>query len=134
MYRQRIRHLPVVAADESLKGIVTDRDLRHHLFRPGVFDEIGDVPVESLLRATLVETVMSTPVLQVTPEENVEVAARLMAEHKVGALPVVDQGRVVGVLTESDLLSMNRWDQPPALEPADDLTAIAALRTFRGRE
>jgi CBS domain-containing protein len=104
MYRQRIRHLPVVAADGALKGIVTDRDLRHHLFRPGVFEEIGDVPVESLLRSTLVEAVMSTPVLRVTPEEDVEVAARLMAEHKVGALPVVEQGRVVGVLTESDLL------------------------------
>jgi acetoin utilization protein AcuB len=62
------------------------------------------VPVESLLRSTLVETVMSTPVLHVTPADDVEAAARLMAEHKIGALPVVDQGRVVGVPTESDLL------------------------------
>lgn len=104
MYRRRIRHLPVVAPEGELEGIITDRDLRHHLFRPGVFEEIGEVPVESLLRTTPVRNVMSTPVLRVGAGDDVEAAARLMAEHKVGALPVVEQGRVVGILTEIDLL------------------------------
>ncbi len=104
MGRKKSRHLPVVADDGTLQGIVTDRDLRHHLFTPGVFDRIGSVSVQTLLKAFPVKEIMSTPVVCVSPTSEVEAAARLMREHRIGSLPVVEGGRVVGILTESDLL------------------------------
>ncbi len=104
MCREKIGHLPVVANDGTLQGIVTDRDLRHHLFGPGVFGHIGNVSVHTLLKAHSVKEIMSFPVVSVEPAASLEDAARLMRERKIGALPVVEAGRVVGILTETDLL------------------------------
>lgn len=104
MCRRRVRHLPVVDADGLLVGIVTDRDLRHRLFAPAVFRAIGSVPVESILRDIAVKEIMSSPVVTAAPGDDLETAARLMLEDKVGSLPVVDRGRVVGLITETDLL------------------------------
>ncbi len=103
MARARVRHLPVVDAG-ALVGVVTDRDLRHHLFRPGVFEAIGTVPIENLLETVPVKDIMSTPVISARAGDSLEAAARLMLEDKVGSLPVVDDGRVVGILTETDML------------------------------
>jgi CBS domain-containing protein len=102
--RNRIRHLPVVDADGCLVGIVTDRDIRHHLFAPEIFREIGSVTVERLLASVKVAQVMSRPVVTVAPDDALEAATRMMLEDKVGSLPVVDRGRVVGIITETDLL------------------------------
>jgi CBS domain-containing protein len=104
MFRNRIRHLPVVDADGCLVGIVTDRDIRHHLFAPEIFREIGSVTVERLLASVKVAQVMSRPVVTVAPDDALEAATRMMLEDKVGSLPVVDRGRVVGIITETDLL------------------------------
>ncbi len=104
MTRRKIRHLPVVGADGTVRGIVTDRDLRHHLFEPDVFRNIGSVTVETLLKAVPVSEVMSSPVISVGPDQPLEDAARIMLEDKVGSLPVVERGHVVGILTETDLL------------------------------
>ena len=106
MARAGIRHLPVVDARGRLVGVVTDRDLRHHLFAPAVFSEVGRVPVESHLRAVPVVRIMSTPVITVGPDDELELAARTMLEDKVGSLPVVAGGRVVGIITETDLLRL----------------------------
>ncbi|PWU19394.1 MAG: hypothetical protein C5B48_13655 [Candidatus Rokuibacteriota bacterium] len=104
MHRARVRHLPVVNRDGLLVGIVTDRDLRHYLFSPGVFKEIGETAAEVLLDAVPVAEIMSTAVVSVRPQEELVDGARLMREEKVGSLPVVEGGRVVGILTETDLL------------------------------
>jgi acetoin utilization protein AcuB len=103
MHRARVRHLPVVERGR-LVGIVTDRDLRHRLFTPGVFRDLGSVPVETLLKGVLVSDVMSSPVVAVAPEDDLEDAAKMMLEDKVGSLPVVESGRIVGMITETDLL------------------------------
>jgi CBS domain-containing protein len=104
MATHKIRHLPVVDLDGTLCGIVTDRDLRHHLFEPRVFGAIGETPAATLLGSVPVSAVMSCPVVTVTPDAPLEEAARVMLEGKVGSLPVVEHGRVVGILTETDLL------------------------------
>jgi acetoin utilization protein AcuB len=103
MFRNTVRHLPVTGGGGGLVGIVTDRDLRHHLFAQGRF-EPGDRHVEDLLRATPVASIMSSPAISVAPDEPVEVAARLMLKEKVGSLPVVEGGRPVAIITETDLL------------------------------
>lgn len=104
MVRNKIRHLPVVDRDGLLCGIVTDRDLRHRLFAPDVFPSIGTVPVEQLLSTVRVGDVMSRPVVSVGPEAEIQEVARVMAERKLGSLPVVEGDRVVGIVTETDVL------------------------------
>jgi acetoin utilization protein AcuB len=104
MVRNKIRHLPVVDAAGLLCGIVTDRDLRHRLFAPDVFRSIGTVPVEKLLSTVRVGDVMSAPVVSIGPEADLQEAARVMAERKLGSLPVVERDRVVGIVTETDVL------------------------------
>ena len=104
MVRSKIRHLPVVERTGALCGIVTDRDLRHQLFTPRVFRSIGTVPVEEMLAATPVRGVMSSPVISVGPDTDLQEAARIMAEDKLGSLLVVENGRIVGIVTETDLL------------------------------
>jgi acetoin utilization protein AcuB len=104
MTREKIRHLPVVGPDGVMGGIITDRDLRHHLFRPEVFSSVGAVPVEQLLSEVPVERIMSRPVVSISPDEPLDRAAHVMREHRLGSLPVVDHDRLVGILTETDLL------------------------------
>lgn len=104
MVRNKIRHLPVVEGTGTLCGIVTDRDLRHQLFAPHMFRSIGTIPVEELLTATPVRNAMSSPVISVGPDTDLQEAARIMAEKKLGSLPVVERGRLVGIVTETDLL------------------------------
>jgi acetoin utilization protein AcuB len=104
MTRDKIRHLPVVGSDGVLYGIVTDRDLRHHLFERDVFRSVGTVPVERLLSSVQVCEVMSKPVVSVTPDTPLDEAAHVMLENKLGSLPIVDHHRIVGILTETDLL------------------------------
>jgi len=102
MKTRQIRHLPVVENDGRLIGIVTDRDLRQMIFDPMIHERLGDV-VEALGGLT-VRDIMTWAVITVRPESGIRQAARLMREQKVGALPVVEAGRVVGMLTERDLL------------------------------
>ncbi len=82
------RRLPVVESDR-LVGIITDRDLRQHL---------------GYLDATRVSGAMTSTPMTVTSHSSVQDATRLIIEHKVGGMPVVDEGRLVGIVTTSDLL------------------------------
>ncbi len=117
MTRARVRHLPVLAADGMLQGILTDRDLRHHLFAPGVFGHVGNTSVETLLKTVPVKQIMSAPVVCVNPAADMADAARLMREKKIGSVPVVEAGRLVGILTETDLLRhIVRADERTCLE------------------
>ncbi len=104
MHQSHIRHLPVLDGEGVLVGVVTDRDLRHHLFTPRIYREVGSVSVDVLLRAMPVSEIMSAPVISVGPDAELMDAARVMLQDKVGSLPVVERGRVVGIVTEIDLL------------------------------
>lgn len=104
MVERGIRHLPVVDRAGRLRGIVTMRDLRHYLFEPEVFKRIGAVSVDRVLRAVPVREVMSAPVVTIPPDAPAEEAARRMLEERVGSLAVVADDRLLGVITETDLL------------------------------
>jgi acetoin utilization protein AcuB len=104
MQRARVRHLPVVNRDGMLIGVITDRDLRHHLFSPRVFAALGSTPVDVLLDAVRVSEIMSAGVVTVEAGASLGDAADTMRKHRVGSLPVVEDGRMVGILTEVDIL------------------------------
>jgi CBS domain-containing protein len=104
MMRRGVRHLAVVDKRGGLCGMVTDRDVRHRLFEPAVLKQVGAVSVESLLKATPVGHVMSAPAVTIDASEPIENATRRMLDHKIGSLPVLERGRVVGILTETDIL------------------------------
>jgi len=99
----KIRHLPVLDDGGRLVGIVTDRDLRQVVFDPRIAQALGDAPLT--LAALTVREVMTWGVISVRADSDLRAAARLMRERKIGALPVVDGGRVVGILTETDVLA-----------------------------
>ncbi len=101
--RHRINQLPVVV-DGRLIGIVTDRDLRD------VFPSVLDPPRKPHRRSSAdpsavpVTDVMSANVRTLESQTPITDAARLMRQERIGAIPVVDAGRLVGILTRSDVL------------------------------
>jgi len=101
MLKERIRHL-LVTEGQRLLGIVTDRDIRLNL--PSQATSLSVWEVNYLLARLTVEEVMSTGVIIIGPDQNARNAARLMLEHKIGALPVLDGGRLIGIITETDVL------------------------------
>jgi CBS domain-containing membrane protein len=97
----RIRHLPVLDAG-SVVGVVSQRDLFRSAL--GAALAFGIRRPQELMRSLEIRDVMSTPAVTVEAGALVQEAARTMAEKKIGCLPVVKGGRLVGILTESDVL------------------------------
>jgi CBS domain-containing protein len=97
----RIRHLPIVEG-KRLVGIVSQRDL----FRSALAGILGwgHKTRKTLLKTIQIKEIMSTPVVTVSPDTPVRDAARLMMAKKIGCLPVVDGERLVGLVTETDML------------------------------
>jgi acetoin utilization protein AcuB len=104
---RRVNQLPVVAKGR-LMGIVTDRDVRDaspSVFDFNVFGEPRKARRPPDTSAITVDRVMTRNPLTLTPDDTVFSAAALMRQHRVGALPIVEDGRLVGILTRSDLLA-----------------------------
>lgn len=100
-YSRRIRHIPVVDG-EVLVGIVTDRDVKRAT--PSLFTGIDRQEYDRILEVTSIEQVMTREPHTVTSSSGVKPTLRVMLEHRYGALPVVDEGRIVGIVTETDFL------------------------------
>ncbi len=102
MIEKRIRHLLVTNESGELLGIVTDRDIRLNL--PSQATSLSVWELNYLLTRLMVGKVMTQSVITVGPDREVRDAALLMLDHRIGALPVVDGGRLIGIVTETDLL------------------------------
>ena len=107
MVERRIRHLLVTDPDGSLVGIVTDRDIRLNL--PSQATSLSIWEINHLLIKLTVGEVMTRSVITVGPERAAHEAAQLMLDHSIGALPVTQGGRLVGILTETDVLRAFVW-------------------------
>jgi acetoin utilization protein AcuB len=101
MREARIRHL-VVTEHARVVGIVTDRDIRLNLPSPATSLSVWEI--NDLLARLTVRQIMSASVIVVDPDRPAAEAARIMTDHKIGALPVVDGARLAGIITESDFV------------------------------
>ena len=98
---KHIRHLPVVS-DSKVLGIVTDRDVKRAT--PSLLSGIDRDEYERVLKTTTVAQFMTREPLTVTPNTRLKAAVKIFLERKVGALPVIDDGHLVGILTDIDIL------------------------------
>jgi acetoin utilization protein AcuB len=96
----RIRHLPVVVGTR-LVGLVTDRDLR--LAMPPIWAAQQE-ELHRALHTRTVGEVMATRIITASPDLPVEDAGKLLYENRIGCLPVLEEDRLTGILTETDLL------------------------------
>ena len=101
MKMKRIRHLPVMN-DGELAGIISQRDM----FHAGLSTVMGfgTKAKGEFLKAVLVKEIMTEKVITIGSGVDVKAAARLMLKKKIGCLPVVDGGELVGLISESDVI------------------------------
>ena len=98
-----VRHVPVVDRAGRLVGIISHRDILEASIS-SFSTRIAKLEHDQHLWTIPIESVMRTNVVTISPDSRVQEAARLMREHKVGCLPVVENGSLVGIITEYDLL------------------------------
>jgi CBS domain-containing protein len=103
MRSKQIRHLPVVDGDE-LVGIVSDRDVRRALGNAAAKDAQAQESGKLYLEPSEVCRVMTKVLRTISPSASVEAAAEELLRHKVHCLLVVDDGKLLGVITDTDLL------------------------------
>ena len=98
------RHVPILSAiDNTLVGIVSDRDVAR--YAPStLFDSSEDV--RYTFEQTPLTMVMTANPITITPDETIATAAHMMHANKIGALLVADKGMLVGIVTNSDMLSI----------------------------
>lgn len=112
----RVRHVLVVDEEGDLQGVVSQRDL----FLGGLLRALGygTRAKEQALDSLRVKDAMRTEPITTSPDATLESAARLMAEGKIGCLPVLEAGRIVGILTEGDFVLLAAGLKPGVAERA----------------
>ena len=102
MKQERIRHIPILDSDGGLCGIITQRDL----FRGIILRSLGfgSRAEQKMLDMLSIKDAMHEDVITTTPDTPLAEAAEVMLEKKIGCLPVVDGGRLSGLLSEADFV------------------------------
>jgi acetoin utilization protein AcuB len=103
MKRERIRRAPVVK-DGHLVGIVSDKDLLNA--SPSPVTSLSVWEMNYLLSKITVKEVMTKKVISVQENTPIEEAARIMVDNKIGGLPVMREGELIGIITETDLFKI----------------------------
>jgi acetoin utilization protein AcuB len=100
MHDKKIRRVPVMDKNGKLAGIISDRDVRENMPSPAT--TLSKWEINTLLDKLRASEIMTSPVLVTAPDCPLEEAARVLLEKKIGALPVVRDGDLVGIVTETD--------------------------------
>lgn len=97
----RIRHLPVVD-DGVLVGIISQRDLYKASLASAM--GFGEKAKRDFLRSLKVKEIIINDVITISPEADIKEAGKIMLDKKIGCLPVVEGSKLVGLITETDIL------------------------------
>jgi len=104
MREWKIRRLPVLDGSGKMVGIVSDKDLLHAAPSPAT--SLSVYELHYLLAKLTIKQVMSSPVITVDADTPVEEAACVMADNKIGGLPVLQNRALVGIITETDIFKV----------------------------
>jgi acetoin utilization protein AcuB len=99
-----VRRLPVLNGDGDLIGIVSEKDLLYA--SPSPATSLSIYEMHYLLSQLKVTELMTPDPITVAPETPLEEAALIMADNKIGGLPVLEDGRLVGIITETDIFKV----------------------------
>lgn len=100
MREKKVKHIPV-AVDGVLKGVISDRDIKQYMPSKGTSLDIFEI--NYLLAKTKASEIMKVKMLTTTTETPVEEAAMLLYDNNIGCLPVVDGGKLVGIISDRDM-------------------------------
>lgn len=119
-----IRHIPVVDANTHLQGLVTQRDI----LAAQESSLLQSEAEQSVTLDTPLEEMMHTNIMTAQPRAGLKESAIYMQKHKVGCLPVVEQGHLVGIITDSDfvtiainLLELQEEAEPEEIESDEEM-------------
>ena len=104
MRQKQVRRLPVLDQEGKMVGIVSEKDLLYA--SPSPATSLSIYEMHYMLTHLQTSELMSTQVITVTPETPVEEAARIMADNKIGGLPVMDGAKLAGIITETDIFKV----------------------------
>ncbi len=98
------RHVPVINREGQVVGIITDRDVAR--LAPSMLGHITPEEYNAIFEMTPIARAMSANPITVTPDSNMREVVALLYTKKIGALPVVEDGKLVGIVTRSDALGL----------------------------
>jgi acetoin utilization protein AcuB len=101
--RSSLRHLPVMRGTK-LVGVLTERDVKR--FTPGLLSGVSSEQYNHLLETTPLTKVMTRDPVTLKPDQHVADAAEIFSTKRFGCLPVVEDGKLVGIVTTSDMLKL----------------------------
>lgn len=104
MRERRVRRFPVLNKQDNLVGIVSEKDLLYASPSPATSLSVYEIPY--LLSKIKMRDLMTQDVITVTTDTPLEEAARIMADNKIGGLPVVTGKKLVGIITETDMFKI----------------------------
>lgn len=104
---QRVRHIPVVNIENQVVGLLTHRDILKASISS--IASLSARDQDELDRAIPIKEIMHKNVVTVSPETDIREAASKMIDQKIGCLPVVEDDKLVGILTEADFLTL-AWE------------------------
>jgi acetoin utilization protein AcuB len=104
MQENSIRHLPILDEDKNLVGLITQRSLMQAV--PDDLSQFSPFVVNYVLAKMQAQNVMVRDVITIEPDVTIEEAARIMADEKIGCLPVMEGDKLVGIISDSDLFNI----------------------------
>ena len=104
MKENGFRHLPILDKSNDLVGLITFRSLLTAL--PSDVSNFSRFEISYTLSKIKVHTVMVKEIITIEPDTPIENAARIMADERIGCLPVLENGKLVGIITDNDLFNV----------------------------
>lgn len=101
MRERKIKHLPVVDKKNAVVGVLSDRDIKEYM--PSKATTLDVYELHNVLLETKVTKVMKKKVLTAKPDLPIEEAAMIMYDNNIGCLPIVESGKLVGIISDRDL-------------------------------